>query len=156
MMSDRRQLGLILLGHSVISDEQLQRALEYQKEKGCGLGDALLELDFCSEVDVARALAEQNDIPFVDLSTTPPTPQALRLISREVAVEYGVVPVRIEGPRLLIAARNPYDFRLDDVLKKAASMPVLMASAAESQIKDVLNRYDEMKFAPTPRTGIPA
>src|SRR5687768_115962 len=110
-MKPRALLGSILLMHGVISEAQLQAALEHQKKTGSKLGETLIQLDLCSEVDVARALAEQSDLPFVDLQQTPPSPQALRLIPQEVAVQYGLVPVRLEGQRLLVAALNPFDFR---------------------------------------------
>jgi type II secretory ATPase GspE/PulE/Tfp pilus assembly ATPase PilB-like protein len=149
MLNNRAQLGTILKEHGVISQEQLDAALRYQQERGCALGEALMGLDLCTDVDVARALAEQNDLPFVDLQQTPPSGQALRLISREVAVEYGIVPVRVEGKRLLVAARNPYDFRIDEVVRNATRMTAVVASAAESQLKELLGRYDQLKYAPS-------
>ncbi|HEU4753436.1 MAG TPA: ATPase, T2SS/T4P/T4SS family, partial [Armatimonadota bacterium] len=156
MSNARRQLGNILLDHQVISEEQLNAALAYQEQHGCGLGDALIALDLCTEVEVARGLAEQNDIPFVDLEQTPPSTQALRLISREIAVEYGIIPVRVEGSRLLVAARNPYDFRLDAVIRKAVEMEVLMASAPDAQIKDLLSRYEELKYGQSAKSAVSA
>src|SRR5688500_12606117 len=104
MNSNNRQLGVILVNHGVVSEEQIATAVEHQSKHGCRLGEALIALDLCSEVDIARALAEQNDIPFVDLQQTPPTREALKLIPKEVAVEFGLIPVRIDGARLLVAA----------------------------------------------------
>jgi type IV pilus assembly protein PilB len=141
-----RQLGTILVNHSVVSEGQIDRAIDHASKHGCRLGEALIALDLCSEVDIARALAEQNDVPFVDLQQTPPTREALKLISRDVAVEYGIVPVRIDGPRLLIAARDPYDIHIDDVVKKEAEMGVLVASCAEGQLRDILSRYEDLKW----------
>jgi type II secretory ATPase GspE/PulE/Tfp pilus assembly ATPase PilB-like protein len=146
MLQSGHQVGQILLDHQVISQEQLDQALAHQHEHGGQLGDALIALDLCTEVEVARALAEQNEIPFVDLEQTPPSTTALRLITREIAVEYGIIPVRIEGSRVLVAALNPYDFRLDEVVSKATEMGVLMASAPRSQVQKLLDRYEEIKY----------
>src|SRR5690349_19956005 len=101
-MKNRAPLGSLLLMHGVISEAQLQSALEQSKQTGKKLGEVLIQLDLCSEADIARSLAEQSDLPFVDLQQTPPSPQALRLIPQEVAVQYGIVPVRVEGQRLLV------------------------------------------------------
>src|SRR5688500_18930255 len=99
-MSARRQLGQILLRHGLISEVQIAAALEYQQCHSCRLGEALISLKLCDEVDIGRALAEQNDIPFVDVRQTPPALEALRLVPRQIAAEYGIIPIRIEAHRL--------------------------------------------------------
>lgn len=150
MTNTRRPLGQVLLSHGVVSEAQLASALEYRTQKRCRLGEALLELKLCDDVDIARALAEQNDIPFVDFDQTPPKPDAIRLIPPPVATEYGIIPVRIDGSRLIVAARNPYDIRIDDIARKTARMPVIIAAAADTQLCDLLSRYDSLKHPPRP------
>ncbi|HTE18777.1 MAG TPA: ATPase, T2SS/T4P/T4SS family, partial [Armatimonadota bacterium] len=108
-------------------------------------GQAVIALGFCTESHVTRALAEQMEMPFVDLVETPPTPKALHLVPRKIAMEFGVIPVRLEGERLLVAARNPLDFRVDDAIRKAAGMPVLIACGVEGQLTDALDRYDQLR-----------
>src|ERR1700694_1191786 len=103
-----RPLGSILVSHGIITEDQVIQALDYQRAQSCRTGEALINLGFCTERHVARALAEQNHLPFIDLEETPPTPQALRLLSKEMAREYGVIPVRLDGNRLLVVALNPY------------------------------------------------
>src|SRR5437764_6347575 len=154
MTNTRRPLGQVLLSHGVVSEAQLAQALEYRGQRRCRLGEALLELKLCADVDIARALAEQNDIPFVDLQQTPPMPDAVRLIPQQVAAEYGIIPVRIDGRKLVVAARNPYDIRIDDVVRKTAQMAPAVAGAAESQIRGRLGRYERLKD--TPPTLAPA
>src|SRR5436309_11304299 len=145
MTNTRRPLGQVLLSHGVVSEAQLEQALEHRAEKRCRLGEALLELKLCVDVDIARALAEQNDIPFVDLHQTPPMPDAVRLIPHQVAAEYGIIPVRIDGKKLVVAARNPYDIRIDDVVRKTAQMAPAVAGAAESQVLELLGCYESLK-----------
>jgi type IV pilus assembly protein PilB len=154
-MPARRQLGRILLSHGVISEAQVTEGLEYQKRQGCRLGEALIALNLCGELEVARALAEQNDIPFVDLEQTPPAAAAIRLVPREVAVQYGIIPVVVEGNRLLVAATNPYDLRIDDVVRRTANMGVIVGCAAGSQVRDLLGRYEELKWGQMARPGMP-
>ena len=141
-----RPLGKILNSHGIITEEQITQAMAYQQKHACQMGDALIKLGFCTERHVARALAEQNLFPFVDLEETPPQPQALRLISKAMAAEYGVIPVRVDGNRLLVVAQNPFDLRIDAVVHKAAGMPVVVAGGVPSQLKDHLKRYEELKY----------
>lgn len=147
-------LGSILVRDGVLTNEQLAEAVLYQQERGSRLGEVLLTLGLCTEVQIKRALAEQIDMPFVDLERNPPHPRMLQVLPRRVAVECGVVPIRTDEGRLTVVARNPFDFSIDEVVRKAAGMPVMIACGVESQIEEVLGRYDDLKAwreAPGPR-----
>lgn len=150
-MFDRPPLGRILLSHGVVSDDQLDRAVEYHKEQGCRLGEALVRLGLCSDLEICKALAEQMELPFIDLELTPPNPRVLRMVPKEVCIEYAFIPVRIEGPRLLVAARNPLDIRLDEVIKRVTGMAALVGSACDSQLRQIIRQYDELKWMGTAR-----
>lgn len=150
MIAKRTQLGNILQRHGVISEDQLQAALQHQQLHGGRMGDALIALGYCSDVEIARVLAEQVEIPFVDLQQTPPTAEALALVPAAVAREHAVVPVRLEANRLLVAARNPFDIRIDEALRRVTKLPVVVAAAAESQLAEVLRRYEALKAAAGP------
>lgn len=150
-MFDRPHLGRILLSHGVVSDEQLERAVAYHQEHKCRLGEALVRLGLCTDLEICKALAEQMELPFVDLALTPPNPRVLRMVPKEVCIEYGLVPVRLEGSRLLVAARNPLDIRLDEVIKRVTGMGALVGSACDSQLRQVINQYDAMRWMGTAR-----
>ena len=156
MVPKRPQLGRILLRHGAISEDQLNRALQYGQDKGCRLGEALIALGVCSEVHVARALAEQLSMPFVDLDETPPARNALQLLPKKLAQEFGAVPVRFEGSRLVVAARNPFDFRLDDLLRKATGTSVLVVCGCDSQLVSALQRYDDLLSWQVPKQAAAA
>jgi type II secretory ATPase GspE/PulE/Tfp pilus assembly ATPase PilB-like protein len=147
MLNTGYQLGGILLSRGIISEEQLRAALDWQNRQGCRLGEALIALSLCPDVEVARGLAEQNGLRFTDLDQTPPSRDALRLIPREVAVEHGILPVRIEGSRLLVAVRDPYDLRIDEVVRKASGMAAVVSTAADNQLRDFLSRYSELTWS---------
>lgn len=153
MIAKRPPLGSLLQRHGIISDRQLQGALEHQRARGGKLGEALIALGLCSELDIARVLAEQVEIPFVDLRQTPPTSQALSLVSEATARAHSAVPVRVDGRRLLVAARNPFDIRIDEVMRRVTSLSVVVAAAVESQIQDVLARYEELKGQAAPEAA---
>lgn len=138
-------LGSILLRQGVLTPEQLETAVAYHREHRCRLGEALLALGLCTEVHVRRALAEQLGMPFVDLEVQRPTARFLKLLPRRVAAECGVVPVDIVEDRLVVVAGNPFDYRIDEVLRRAAGMPVTIACGVASQVEEVLRRYDELK-----------
>ncbi len=141
------RLGTLLVGSRTITEDQLNRALDFQKQQDCRLGEALIELGYCSEVEITRALAEQMDLAFIDLSLTPPEPHVLRMVPRDLAVRLGIVPVRIELGRMLVAAKNPLDISIDEALRGAVRMPVAVCAAAPGQVSDTLQNYERLKWS---------
>src|SRR5687768_3982335 len=116
MVAGRPRLGCILIESGCITEEQLDTAVQHQVSSGCRLGEALIALGFCSDLQIARALAEQLEVPFVDLHETPPSADCVDLLPREVALCNGVLPIRMQNGRLLVAALDPYDIRLDEAV----------------------------------------
>jgi len=152
MVPGRPNLGQLLLRQGLVTCDKLDIAIRHQIAHSCRLGQALVDLDLCSDVEVAQALAEQLEIPFVDLQRTPPLLSFIRLIPRHIALEHGVLPLRMEGSKLLVAARDPFDIRVDEVVRQAVNMPVILASAPESQLRELLQRYYSPGAAPEIRT----
>src|SRR5262245_11557203 len=118
-MASPFHIGRILVRQGIINEVQLSVALRHQQAQRCRLGEALLELKFCTSVQIGRALAEQLGMHFVDLEETPPSKEAIDAVPYTFARAHGVVPVDIDEDYLLIVARNPSDFRLDGYLRKA-------------------------------------
>jgi type IV pilus assembly protein PilB len=146
MVAGRPKLGTFLVSQGVLTDAQLEAAIEHQVASGRRLGEALIELDLCSDADIARALAEQLEIPFVDLEETPPSAACVALLPREVALEHGVLPIRMQGNRLLLAALDPYDIRIDEEVRQATNLQPILAMAAESQLREHLHRHYREDF----------
>lgn len=151
MEAPRSRLGIILIRQGVISSEELEAGMLYQvrtEAMGAGngagrafrLGEALIALGICSEDQVARGLAEQLAIPFVDLSTDQPTDEAMNAVPLELAAEYGVLPVRMEGDCLVVAAADPGDLGLQEALRRITGAPVIsVAGASPQQIRDLIS-----------------
>src|ERR1051326_5850159 len=106
MLLGRPNLGQILIQNGLLSDEQLDAALLYQGRNNRRLGSALIELGICTEVQIAQALAQQLEMPFVDLHANPPSPNCIALLPREIALEFQALPVRIEQNRLVVVAAD--------------------------------------------------
>lgn len=152
MKTARTRLGLILIRQGAISPEELESGMLYQvrtEAMGAGdgashgfrLGEALVSLGLCSEREVARGLAEQMEIPFVDLQEEPPTEEALGRIPLKMAAEFQALPVRISGDCLVVAAADPTDRRLHEALNQATDLPlVAIYGASPAQVREVIER----------------
>ena len=60
----RKKLGELLIAAGAITQEDLEKAVEYQKKKGLRLGEALIDLGVISEEEMATALGKQLNIPY--------------------------------------------------------------------------------------------
>ena len=61
------RLGDLLVAAGAITDEELQEAIAYQKEKGMKLGQALVEMGFVSQELLNLTISQQLGIEYIDL-----------------------------------------------------------------------------------------
>ena len=141
MVPGRPNLGQMLRAQGVITAKELDRAIQHQILNGGRLGEALVEMGLCSDADIAAALARQLEIPFIDLEKTPPLPSFVALVPDEVAREFGVLPVRMQGRNLLVAALDPLDIRADEVVRQVTKLPITLVAAPEQQLKALIEQY---------------
>ena len=67
------RLGEILIERGKIEAEDLERALELQKERGDKLGKILVDMGFIAMRDVLAALSDQLGVPLVTVDAPPPS-----------------------------------------------------------------------------------
>ena len=140
-MTGAKKLGELLIETGLINDFQLQSALAHQRSWGGKLGSILIEMEFIREEDVAQAIAKQYRTPWANLFD-PEIPDAvLKVIKKEMAKKYNVVPVRKEAGGLIVAMSNPLDIDVIDALRFATGFQIKPALALESELKDALRKY---------------
>ena len=115
----RSHLGALLLRKGLVSNEQLDQALE-QKQQGEFLGEALVRLGFCFENDIARVLGEQANVDFIDIGITSVDYRAVDLLPWPVAEALRAIPVRVHADDTVsVAVIDPSDETLLPSLKLA-------------------------------------
>jgi type IV pilus assembly protein PilB len=132
----RPQLGALLLEKGLVTTEQLDRALAERKAAGGLLGETLVRLRYIFEDELARVLAEQFGVPFVNLDTIPVDAQAARVLPRQLGESLPALPVRFtpEGG-LVIAVADPTDEQLIPALQTAIRCPIVLSIATASSIR---------------------
>ena len=76
------RLGEMLLERKLITTEDLERALELQKERGEKLGKTLVDLGFVAMRDVLAALSDQLGMPLITIEGPPAASPSLRIGTR--------------------------------------------------------------------------
>src|ERR1022692_2822730 len=102
-------LGELLVGAQLISHAQLAEALLQQSATGKRIGTLLVEEGAVDERDLAHALSDQLQIPFVDLSQQTPSPEAIALLPESVARANVAIPIKVDEEGVTIVVADPND-----------------------------------------------
>lgn len=146
-MNRYRRLGEILTDAGVISQEQLSRALELQKQEKKRLGTVLMEHGFITEADLIRTLHLQLGIDFIDLSRAELDRNLAETVPEALARKHRVIPLRLEGTDLVIAMEDPLDFMAVEALRTATRRKVLPVLATREGIRRAYNLLYESQGA---------
>lgn len=136
----RKKFGDILVEGGLITATQLQQALSHGKERDIKLGEALLALGFVNEVAVARTIAKQLKIPFVDFDKIVVDPEVARLVPEMVARKYKVIALGKRPGEVLVAFADPLNIFAADDIARYVPDKVLICVGIESQIMAAIDR----------------
>src|SRR6202008_200400 len=135
------RLGEILVKESLITQDQLQKALEFQRSNGGKLGSCLTKMGFITDDDITGVLSRQYGVPSINLKYYEIDPTVIRLIPQDTALRYQVIPLSRVGSVLTIAMTDPTNvFAMDDI-KFMTGFNVEPVVASESAIGEAITRF---------------
>src|SRR6188508_2617421 len=135
------RLGDLLLKEKRITPEQLQEALNYQRQKGGKLGFALVSLGFAKEAEITALLSKQFGVPSIAIGQFQIDPSVIKLVPAETAQKYQIIPLSRSGATLTIAMTDPTNvFAMDDI-KFMTGYNVEPVVASETEVDEALHRY---------------
>jgi type IV pilus assembly protein PilB len=140
-MAKNKRLGELLVEWGVINPKQVQTALDHAKAKGLRVGESLMDLKLCSESQVFKGLATQNNMEYIDLGRADLPPNPTGLIPEDLIRKYIILPLGMESGRLRVAVHDPLDLEILDVLRVRLGKTIRPVLAPRSRIKDII---DEM------------
>jgi type IV pilus assembly protein PilB len=135
------RLGEILVKESLITQDQLQKALEFQRSNGGKLGSCLTKMGFITDDDITGVLSRQYGVPSINLKYYEIDPNVIKLIPQDTASRYQVIPLSRVGSVLTIAMTDPTNvFAMDDI-KFMTGFNVEPVVASESAIGEAIIRF---------------
>jgi len=135
------RLGEILIKESLITQDQLQKALEFQRANGGKLGSCLTKMGFITDDDITGVLSRQYGVPSINLKYYEIDPNVIKLIPQDTALRYQVIPLSRVGSVLTIAMTDPTNvFAMDDI-KFMTGFNVEPVVASESAIGEAISRF---------------
>ena len=119
------RLGDLLVSSSVITNEQMEKALGMQKETKERLGDVLIRAGFITEQQLIEALEMQLGVEFVDLTAVSIPVELASYVPKNIAKKFCVVPVKLVKDTLYLAMSDPLDFVAQEEVKVASRKRVI-------------------------------
>ena len=131
----------MLIERRLITPEDLEKALEIQKERDEKIGKILVDLGFVALRDVLSALSDQLGIPLINLDSPPPVTPETEALTPKFLRQVKCVPVAVHDSTLTLAMADPLDFETISIVRNITGMKVRTALAAEAEILDAVEKY---------------
>ncbi len=137
------QLGEILQQRGLVTTEQIEEVLSSQSDSGHQklFGELLIEKGYCSENDIASALAEAYGVPYAQISPKICDPNIIEILPRDFLEEHCVLPLFKVGGVLTIAVSEPTNVFLIDEIERLSGCTVQVVCATAKDIQATLQAY---------------
>jgi len=133
------KLGEVLVQMGACSARDVEDALQNQVILGGTIGTNLLEVGVVTEAQLAAALAQVHGLPSLH-GEIAVDPEAARLVTRELVERTEVVPLRVEGRRLVVLVANPAALQALDEVAFATGKQLVLFVAAEVRVWGLMRR----------------
>jgi type IV pilus assembly protein PilB len=135
------RIGEVLLKEKRITPEQLQEALNYQRQNGGKLGFNLIKLGYVKDDEITALLSKQYGVPSIALGQFDVDATVVKLVPAETAQKYQIIPLSRSGATLTIAMTDPTNvFAMDDI-KFMTGYNVEPVVASETAVIEAITKY---------------
>lgn len=135
------RIGEMLLARGVVTGEDLDRALELQKERGEKIGRILVDSGFCANRDVLLALSEQLGVRLITIEGPPAVSPETEKLSPRFLRQFRCLPVALQDSSLTLAMADPLDYETLAAVHSFTGLRVDPVLAPEQEIVDAVDRY---------------
>lgn len=137
------RIGDLLVKEGLITREQLQKALDEQRQSGTRVGYNLVKLGFIQENELTRTLARQFKMPAVDLSKFEVDTKIIKLVPTDLATKNLVLPLKRDGRTLTVAMADPTNLGVIEDLKFITRYDIFPVIAGEFTLRNVIEKHYE-------------
>lgn len=137
------RLGELLVRRNLITPEDIDRALELQKERGDKIGKIFVDLGYVAMRDVLSALSEQLQVPLVQLEGAPAVSPDTEKLAPRFLKQFRCLPHAIHEQTLTLAMADPLDLETIAAVQQCTGLIVQPALAGEQEILDSIDRFWE-------------
>lgn len=150
----RKQIGQMLIEKGLITEAQLQQALETQEQTAQLIGEVLVDLGFVEPRQLYEILAEQLRVPFFDLENQDIDSGVALLLGRDLAERYRAIPVGRGEGTIQVAMAEPSDVIATDDLKRHLQVSIEPLLAVPAALEQTIEKvYAGAREGPAPAAG---
>ena len=137
------KLGEILERDGIVTQEQIAQAVELQRESGCMFGEALIELEFATEEDIAISLVSQLGAPFMKCSQYDydSDNDLIELFTEDLLRENAFIPVDQIGNKVIVISAGPLSPEIANKIINLTGCDVSLYISTPSDIRAALDVY---------------
>lgn len=136
-----RALGDILREMTNLSEDDLERALQIQRNTHEPLGGILVSMGLITERERVRALGRQWGVPYVELNTDQLDAEVLERIPKHLVQRFRVLPIDIKGSRLTVAMLNPLDIFTIDQLRLVTGLEIDPVITIDEDLNNAITNF---------------
>ena len=120
------------MSEGVITTRQLEEAYRLGRQQRQGVGRTLLSLGYVGQADLAKALARRLRLNFIELGVDDVDPDVAGLVDKKLLRRYGMLPLRVEDGRLVVAMKDPANLHALEDLRMLSGSPSAPSSWPEA------------------------
>jgi len=143
MQVDNEQLKSFALDAGLMSEQQIDAAIEESVKTGKELSDVLVEKKLVSAEQLRQLFAYILGVPFVNIEKEIIPKDILQIIPEPIAKKYKIVAFKKTGTELKVAMLNPEDIQTLDFIRKKTGLKILPCVTSEKGIENVLKQYEQ-------------
>ncbi|MBU1906494.1 MAG: PilZ domain-containing protein [Candidatus Omnitrophica bacterium] len=143
----KQKLGEVLLAKGLISQENLDKALEYSKQYGRSITQYLIHYGHIEESELAECLCVQFGIPYIPLMSYDISQKIVDLVPVDLVERYWLVPVDRQGATLMVAMIDPLDQEAIKEVEKAVGLKVIPFVAITAEVMSALETYYKVSIS---------
>src|SRR3989304_7834682 len=131
-----RTLVDILVTQGTFSEDRAKQVKLAEVQTGKSQEEILKSQNLVSETDLVKAKATLYNIPYIDLTNLPASPEALAILPEEVAEKFKVFPISVDtgSKQLVLAMADPLDLSAIEFTEQKTSLRVKPQAASTSKI----------------------
>jgi general secretion pathway protein E len=140
----KEKIGQLLLKHTTLTDDQLEEALDIQRESGMLLGEILLKKNYIHPHDIIKVICHQVDIPYVtELKIDEIDPNLTANININYAKQHELIPILETEYSVTLLITDPFNFDAINDIQEIFKKEVKLIVSSPLKVQDAINRIYE-------------
>jgi len=151
-----KQLLDQLVKNQQVSKTEAEKFEVSSLQKNLSIIDYLYQFSHVPRIEIVKARAEIEQIPYIDLGKTPIDSQAVGLISESINRRYEIIPYRFDPKEsaIYIATKDPFDTTIIDFLEKKTGKKIILILADHEQIVKMIDLSYSQGLSPEVRDAL--